>query len=204
MPEMDGYQATRAIRKGEAGERYKNIPIIAMTANAMKGDKEQCLRVGMDDYIAKPIDPDTLHIAIQKWSVSTGNEEPVPEESVNAAPMVAPSEKKAAPLTWNKAAALKRVRNKEERLKMLIDMFLSDMPERVSGISKLVDDSDMDELAKLAHTCKGVAGNLGAERLMQAAAELEQAGKERDEDKAIRALPDFNKEYAEFIKELKG
>ncbi|MBV1873748.1 MAG: response regulator [Gammaproteobacteria bacterium] len=66
MPEMDGYEATRAIRAGHAGEKNKAISIIAMTANAMKGDKENCLAAGMDDYVSKPVDPDVLIEAIKK------------------------------------------------------------------------------------------------------------------------------------------
>ena len=67
MPVLDGYGATQAIRKGEAGEENKNIPIIAMTANAMQGDKEKCLNTGMDDYLPKPINPDKLQEVLQKW-----------------------------------------------------------------------------------------------------------------------------------------
>ena len=67
MPVMDGYEASHAIRNGEAGERYKNIPIIAMTANAMAGDREKCLLWGMSDYISKPIDINELQNALKKW-----------------------------------------------------------------------------------------------------------------------------------------
>ena len=67
MPILDGYSATEAIRRGDAGEENKNIPIVAMTANAMQGDKEKCLNVGMDDYLSKPINPDKLQEALQKW-----------------------------------------------------------------------------------------------------------------------------------------
>jgi len=67
MPEMDGYEATKRIRMGDAGEYNLNIPIIAMTANAMKGDKEKCLNTGMDDYLSKPIDQGFLSEKITKW-----------------------------------------------------------------------------------------------------------------------------------------
>ena len=67
MPILDGYQATEKIRKGECGELSKNIPIIAMTANAMAGDRERCLQSGMDDYISKPIDAYKLSLMLQKW-----------------------------------------------------------------------------------------------------------------------------------------
>ena len=67
MPEMDGYDTTRAVRQGEAGEENKHLPIIAMTANAMQGDREKCTDAGMDDYISKPIDFSVLKSALIKW-----------------------------------------------------------------------------------------------------------------------------------------
>lgn len=67
MPEMDGYQATRAIRNGEAGDVYKNITIIALTANAMQGDRDKCLAAGMDDYLSKPLDFDALNPKLEHW-----------------------------------------------------------------------------------------------------------------------------------------
>ena len=69
MPEMDGYEASRQIREGKAGDRNRNIPIVAMTANAMKGDKEKCLEAGMDDYLAKPIQSQALTEVLEKWLV---------------------------------------------------------------------------------------------------------------------------------------
>jgi polar amino acid transport system substrate-binding protein len=67
MPVLDGFEATRKIRTGEAGDRYLNVPIIAMTANAMKGDREHCLEVGMDDYISKPLRKDVLNKTLKSW-----------------------------------------------------------------------------------------------------------------------------------------
>jgi CheY-like chemotaxis protein len=67
MPKMDGYEATRRIRAGEAGDHYQSIPIIAMTANAMSGDEERCLAAGMNDYLMKPIEIDDLSAVLKKW-----------------------------------------------------------------------------------------------------------------------------------------
>ena len=67
MPEMDGYQATKAIRNGDSGKHYQNITIIALTANAMQGDKEKCLAAGMNDYLSKPLDFSALHPKLQQW-----------------------------------------------------------------------------------------------------------------------------------------
>ena len=67
MPEMDGYEASQAVRNGKAGELYKDIPIIAMTANAMVGDKDKCIEAGMDDYVSKPIKPEVLFERLLQW-----------------------------------------------------------------------------------------------------------------------------------------
>jgi CheY-like chemotaxis protein len=67
MPEMNGYETTQQIREGNAGERYQSIPIVALTANAMKGDREKCIASGMDDYLSKPINPDTLRTVLNEW-----------------------------------------------------------------------------------------------------------------------------------------
>ena len=67
MPEMDGYEATQLIRQGMAGQHNRDIPIVAMTANAMQGDREKCLNVGMDDYLAKPIKPAQVKTILSKW-----------------------------------------------------------------------------------------------------------------------------------------
>jgi len=70
MPEMDGYEATRAIREGLAGEQFKEIVIVAMTANAMQGDREKCLKAGMNDYFTKPIDTNLIVSILQSWLLS--------------------------------------------------------------------------------------------------------------------------------------
>lgn len=75
MPEMDGFEATKRIRNGEAGERYLYVPIIALTANAMKGDKERCVNAGMDDYLSKPFDAEDLIDKVEHWASSERNSE---------------------------------------------------------------------------------------------------------------------------------
>ena len=72
MPEMDGFEATRRIRSGDAGQAHRSIPIIAMTARAMQGDREKCLEAGMDDYLPKPIDTAALTDTLNKWLSKKG------------------------------------------------------------------------------------------------------------------------------------
>ena len=79
MPEMDGYETTKNIRSGQAGENNSEIAIIALTANAMQGDKEKCLKAGMDDYLAKPIDPESLLAKLQQWLLADANKQQLME-----------------------------------------------------------------------------------------------------------------------------
>lgn len=176
MPEMDGYEATINIRKGSAGKRNQNIPIIAMTANAMKGDKEKCLNTGMTDYISKPIDPYLLEqklvnlLVRPKAVCNTGEGDISKTEGLNID-------------VWDTSSALNRVRGKKERLCHLIQLFLDDIPKRVSLVMNHIDNGNLVDTKNEAHTIKGVAGNLSANELVFAAEKLGIACDEKDDIK---------------------
>ena len=181
MPELDGYEATRSIRAGKAGEAVTNIPIIAMTANAMKGDREKCIGAGMDDYITKPVEPSELLKKLQFWLLgSSGNIQAKRQEQQRVYAENTPSitesgmEEQAAPKEeWDKESALKRVRNKPERLVKLIGLFLVDIPDRIRDIHDACEKQDYERVRECAHAIKGVAGNLGADKLSAVAAAIE-------------------------------
>ncbi|MCG8538260.1 MAG: ATP-binding protein [Pseudomonadales bacterium] len=150
MPGLDGYETTRKIRKGTAGHRFVGIPIIALTANAMQGDQQKCLDAGMNDYLAKPIN--TLELE-QKLAFWNGSQATLPaNDTANGAQMQ---------LVWDKEAALKRVRGKEQRLHVLLDMFKQSAPEKVAALTFALDNNDLEEAGKVAHSLKGSAGTLG-------------------------------------------
>ncbi|MCU7834439.1 MAG: response regulator [gamma proteobacterium symbiont of Taylorina sp.] len=186
MPEMDGYEATREIRSGKAGELYQNIPIIAMTANAMQGDKEKCLAIGMSDYLSKPIDSDRVYNKLVQWLLNADIKE------LKASSPLKNREREPAEVPppcllggevensqhWDKDSVLKRVKGKEKRLLPLINLFLEDMPQRLQDLQTAVDNNKMDDAKLLVHTIKGVAANLSGIRLQSIAAEIEVAAKE--------------------------
>ena len=176
MPEMDGFAATRAIREGQAGDAYRSVPIIAMTANAMKGDRERCLAAGMNDYLSKPVDGDELERALARWLLKV-SESPQEVKNGNDKPSLR---------TWHRESALKRCRGKEERLKILVDMYCQDMPDRIRLLRQCVKSADYEELEKLAHAIKGITANLSAEKLAALASELEL--KAREQDSAVARL----------------
>jgi len=170
MPVMDGYQTTKNIRNGMAGERYKTIPIIAMTANAMEGDRDKCLQVGMDDYIGKPIEPAILEKKLYQWLA----------KHVEISALGEPDSTQSATqalIGWDQEAALQRLVNKKSLLIMLINTFIEEIPAKFDQLTYAISNEDKKEVALLAHTIKGAAANLSAIKLAHYCFELEKIGK---------------------------
>ena len=166
MPEMGGFEATRVIREKEAAT-HKHIPIIAMTAHAMKGDREQCLAVGMDGYIAKPIRPPELLAEIERF---TRRPEPSPQR-----PPPAPE---IDCIDWQAAwANLEGDRNLLSELALL---FLDDLPKQLEAIHSAVEQHQGHDLERLAHRLKGSVGNFAAKPAFEAASRLEQIARQGD------------------------
>ncbi len=169
MPEMDGYEATRNIRLGNAGEQNKNIPIIAMTANAMKGDKGKCLSAGMDDYLPKPVDPDLLEVKLQQWLCHEG----VAHERAVAVELKSEKAQQRSG-AWDRDEALKRVRGRDDRLYRLVVMFLTDTPTRLEKLGGAIASGDFESVQSVVHIIAGVSGNLCTFDLYNLAVEMEQ------------------------------
>lgn len=175
MPELDGYETTKRIRKGLAGQFYRNTPIIAMTANAMAGDREKCLRAGMSDYIAKPLEFDLLKSTVRHWINRVSNIGPHAFESTQLETTGVLTEQQqegvnavlTAAQVWDKEDALKRVRNKPERLAKIAALFLRDMPARIEKLIASIESNKVQSIKEVAHETKGVASNLSAIRLFE-------------------------------------
>ena len=210
MPIMDGYQATRKIRQGVCGELYQSIPIIAMTANAMSGDKEKCLAAGMSDYLSKPVDSTMLVEKLAHWlGISLDGQgqsikpskpkEKLDNQSKNILSISDTKTNDTEPnhtesknngsteftthvdsVRWNKAAVLKRMLGKEKILRASVSAFLQDIDERATGLKQAYHSNDWDELQSVSHTLKGAAANIGAEWLSQRAAAIEVVLKQRE------------------------
>ncbi|MEQ9401539.1 MAG: response regulator [Longimicrobiales bacterium] len=178
MPELDGLEATRAIRARETGD--ERIPILAMTAHAMKGDRERCIAAGMDDYISKPIDPRALHLAIAQLSgqrVSTGS----PRRTVPP---------------FDHAKALYHVGGDPEILGQLVDMFLTQSDARIDRIVRATEEGGREEIEAAAHSLKGTAATLGMEPLRVRCLEMEHLAESGEVEKARRALPSLLDAFA--------
>ena len=200
MPVMDGYEATRAIRRTLGPDR---LPIVAMTANAMQGDREACLATGMNDHVAKPIDPDELFAALLRWlprrgdAAAAGGEPDTaaaasPDASPDAqpntpalaspasAPLAGPPpgvalDKAGAPRVLDPEAGLRRVMGKQATYHALLRRFVSEHADAAARIAGFLKAGDRASATREAHTMKGVAGTLGARVVQGHAANLESA-----------------------------
>ncbi|MDY6952628.1 MAG: response regulator, partial [Thermodesulfobacteriota bacterium] len=173
MPEMDGFQATAQIRSSQSAVRCHNIPIIALTAQAMKGDRDRCLRAGMDDYVAKPIKPEKLFHAIER-QVSVLRR----QEKKRAA---RPSH---GGYVFNWELLLERFDREETLCHELLGIFLEDTPSQLRKLKQAIEERDASVVEQCAHAIKGASANIGADALKGAAHEMEKAGKDRDMGKA--------------------
>jgi CheY-like chemotaxis protein len=186
MPEMDGFEATRAIREKEktTGER---LPIIAMTANAMKGDREECLEAGMDDYVAKPVRSRELFEAVEKFAA-------VPDA---VADTVSAREQPAAPRSrrGQPGSDVFDPRDFEENvggaelMRDLIDIFDEECDALLARIESASASGDAEALQEAAHALKGMVGSYGARQALNQARQLDSLARDGNVARARAELP---------------
>lgn len=165
MPEMDGLEATRRVRSPASSVLKRDVPIIAMTAGAMKGDREKCFEAGMDDYISKPVQTKELAECITRWlsRESTSARRDRAEAAIDEA------------MIFDRTAVLDRLSGDEMMLAELTDIFLMDVPRQIGILRQAFASGDQSLVRLQAHTLKGAAGNFGAVALQKAALRLERA-----------------------------
>ena len=199
MPEMDGMEATAEIRKLETRnlklknhnsttELLNHVPIIAMTAHALKGDRERCIEAGMDDYVSKPIQPDKLLEAIKRHISASTPGKPKATDST------ASDEKDV----FDRAELLERVGGDEELCVELLDTFVQDIPARLEELKQALADNDSTLLRQQAHAIKGASANIGAHALREVSFEVEKAGKDRKMDRALPLVGKLERELEKF------
>ena len=171
MPVMDGYTASREIRKDH---RFRKLPIIAMTANAMAGDREKSLEAGMNDHVAKPIDTNELFSTLAKW-IEPGDRKIQLDSAKDRLEEKAEREGNSMPELPGISVAdgLKKVGGNEKFYQKLLLQFLDTNRDSANEIREALEKKDQSLAVRLAHTVKGVAGTLGAGELAQVAGELE-------------------------------
>jgi CheY-like chemotaxis protein/HPt (histidine-containing phosphotransfer) domain-containing protein len=186
MPGVDGYEATRRIREAEGSGR--RVPIIAMTASAMKGDREKCLEAGMDDYISKPVTPEELAKVLQRWV------------SPHAPAVEAAEAAKTEPVAGDllDGAIIRSLMSVDEDgslLDELVATYKRIAPVRIAALRKAAKGSAA-ELERTAHSFLGSCGNLGCRRMADLCARLEVLGRSGSTEGAAELVQALEAEYA--------
>jgi two-component system sensor histidine kinase/response regulator len=178
MPVLDGVEATREIRGLGGGARFADLPIVAMTANAMQQDQERCFAAGMNDFLTKPIEPERLWAALLKWISPRQGALPAPTLAMPLVPATSAALPPEIP-GLDMASGLRRVLGKQSLYLAMLRKFLAGQATTTSAIRSALDSDDWATAERLAHTTRGVAGNIGAAALQASAGALESALRER-------------------------
>ena len=188
MPVMDGFETTKHIRAG--GDPYAGIPIIAMTAHAMKGDREKCLNAGMNEYIAKPIDVNELQSVLYDWGGKIHSSKHESASSVKRAGVV------------NRNKALGRINDNVSLYSKMCEIFMLETPQLYSDLDCSLKEADSKKAERFAHSIKGSAAAIGADELMNLALNMEMLARDHEMDEAGRRIGALKKQLDEVLAEL--
>jgi CheY-like chemotaxis protein/HPt (histidine-containing phosphotransfer) domain-containing protein len=211
MPIMDGYACTSAIRDGRAGQVHQQIPIIAMTANAMLGEKEKCIAAGMSDYVTKPIVASMVEPKIINWIQSAYSPQFLGKSVMDETRVVhsemaderpSSSEGGDTPV-WEKSRALMRLANNQVLFDKICEMFIESVPRKCDEMKAAVNDKDASKVKLVSHTIKGMAGDIGAVRVQSRFSDIERLAKHEQLLEIDNVLPEAINEIAVFLNELK-
>ncbi|MBN1007149.1 ATP-binding protein [Amphritea pacifica] len=195
MPVMDGYEATRKIRAGEAGPIYKNVPIIALTAAALQGEKEKCLQAGMNDYLSKPFEPEALKQLLCQWLPHV-IEAPAPVNS--AEPLTQSDDSQVHSPLWNKHKALQQLNQKQTLLQRIIEIYLKSAPQILKTLQNAAESGDTAALISAAHSLKGISANVGATRIVERARQLEGEAAKMSADEITAEVSHLTEDLKQF------
>ena len=216
MPEMDGYRATEELRRHEQREELPRLPVIALTANALRGDRERALASGMDDYLTKPVKPAEVGAMLERW---TTRMEPSPDVTVfpEARESSFESAKEAALDSENGAdgdpvldeEVISGLRELQDSggpgiLAEIVGMFVEDAQLRLQNLREAVASGEPEDLERAAHALKGASGNVGARRMSRVAADLQEIGASGDLSGAAAKVEALSREFERARPELEA
>ena len=221
MPIMGGLEATKIIRDKSSAVADHDPVIIAMTANAMKGDKQICLDAGMDDYISKPVDNKIVKSMLDKWvSSSTVDsrtnvdiDEPIidtnithtvlPENNQQLSEANQQMSSEIAELCFDKAKFLNQLGDDHELAQLVANAFIDDIPKQIKILKTSITEQDQELSTRQAHSIKGASANVAASILQEMAASMEDMAKEADFKNLQKNLPSLQEEFDKLECELK-
>jgi signal transduction histidine kinase/CheY-like chemotaxis protein/HPt (histidine-containing phosphotransfer) domain-containing protein len=208
MPRMDGYEATQAIRLRESSQGLPHLPIIAMTANAMSGDREKCIRAGMDDYLSKPLIPSRLQSAMRHWL-------PMREFLPGFDDLEQPEEESGMVLEDTQASELQSDEKviardvidelyeiMEDDFTALLETFLENAPGLVDELEAAITQGDAGQAIIPSHSLKSSSANVGAMRLSKVARQIEMAARDGDIDLVRGSFEQLSEEFGRASREL--
>lgn len=220
MPEMDGFEATRKIREYEMEKGIEPVTIIAMTGNAFEADRKKCFESGMNDFIAKPVEPDVLNrkVTLHLSEIGKSEDDAEPVEAMEDSEDVTASEEllqndedtSAEDLAqieelpcFDRLKLEERFGGDQEIVEVVLESFSQEAPELIARIQEGMSGNDEEEIRSCAHALKGSAANVNAERLRQASFLLETSAKESLDDRFEKQFETIQKAYQEFIREAR-
>jgi CheY-like chemotaxis protein/HPt (histidine-containing phosphotransfer) domain-containing protein len=206
MPEMDGFEATEQVRNPSSKVLNHRVPIIALTAMAMQGDRERCVAAGMDDYLTKPLHPDALAMALERWLTQAGEGD---RSATQAGPgveegIVSEDVQVEEVSIFNEDELLHRVMNDRELALEIVTAFLIDMPVQIAKLNQFLSSGNCSGVMRQAHTIKGASANLAAAALSQAATRVEEVSKAGDLQLAGTLTPQIQLEYDRLSQRIKA
>lgn len=202
MPKMDGYEATKAIRNSDGKLFNQAIPIIAMTANAMKGDKENCLAAGMDDYLSKPVSAEEIRQKLEIWLSIKDRVSDVDVVDLSAPEVEQDDqveETKPAEQQWDHRGFMERIGNSESLANRLIGLFKETIPKEIGMMKDYAQNGDFIEISKLAHKIKGSSGSLGAVKVARISQDLESAAREENTKLVLKQIKNLQESVDDFL-----
>jgi PAS domain S-box-containing protein len=195
MPEMDGFTATQHIRAGKTKASNANLPIIALTAHAITGYRERCLKAGMNDYLTKPINPQVLAETLDKWLANPGqpteSNRPLPKESDSTEPR---------PI-FDRQSLMDRLGT--ALAEKIIAVFLDDMPVQLTILKEYIDQAKVDEAGKQSHKIKGAALAVCGMAMGATAFTMEKAGKSGRQEELAALLPELNRQFKLLVGQMR-